>query len=1043
MSQALPRRAPLHAAASLHVRTCAGTGQRPGPMRGSGGGDTKMSGLAARALALFDEYVEWPPAKRKRALAELATRDPALHKALHVLLESDASDRRSVLDRPAAAVVASRQPAIRDVPVDNDAPDPRIGTRLGAWRIRRRIANGGMGTVYEAHRDDAQYQQRVALKCIRAEMVSPELAAALCDERNLLAQLDHPGIAPLLDGGVDDGGHPWFAMRFVDGIPIDAWCDERRAGLSERVGLLLQACDALAHAHAQGILHRDIKPSNLLVTPAGRVQVVDFGIASTFSLHEADQQPCLALSPDYCAPEAHGRGSNGPTSDLYSLGVLGYRLLCGQWPTPLHGVRSIAPLARLSEPLPMPALLDDVPESTAEARGLRTLAALRGALSGDLSAIMLKTVATQPQDRYASVNEFAADLRRWRSRLPISIREDEGLYRLGKFLRRNLLVVAVAALMFGALAAGLGIAWQQHNAAVREANATMLVNRLFASTLGTATLSGLGSTPFSSGKLLDRTERELRQLPLDEHPAALARGLATLARSHALLGKYRHAAGLADEAHRTMGDLPDKDGFIAATRISILNNHGQSNDAAALARSKLDELEAREDEQGQRMKLTFGAELAKAQWSMGETESAVHTINKVLEQAKVLPGNNGELTAELLLVRAGFLQQLWRYEPARADIEKAIALARPHNRILADDALERLVINLGGRYSPEAHERALELLENRQASLGTSHPKTALATTYVAWTQYPRIDADKVYEALALIRASYGEDDPNYAAALSATAWTVSRNSRKSVEMAREALRILQSTLGDNASWTLNAKGSLGGALTRLEGDERRPEDVDEAIKLLWQTMEGKRKAGIPTPIERVLLLKTIVNEGDKSKLAYVDSLIEEGKREVIASATPGSDPDNLRLEVFDQLRARLLYLRGDREDADRRFARIIHKHRDYIDHPARAMPSQAQMLSRLIIQSFVYRALYAFETCDPGRADALLREGIEFGHATLGETDPVTLTITSYLNNLRNQGQMTDDTDSLWISVSENQAVNERARACSQGRPSLTAASG
>ncbi|KAB8172210.1 protein kinase [Lysobacter maris] len=990
-----------------------------------------MSGLAARALALFDEYVEWSPARRKRALAELAARDPALHKALSALLESDASDRRSVLDKPAATVVANKQQSATRDGRGDEAPDPRIGTRLGAWRVRRLIANGGMGTVYEAHRDDAQYQQRVALKCIRAEMVSPELAAALCDERNLLAQLDHPGIATLLDGGVDDGGHPWFAMRFVDGIPIDTWCDERRIGISERVGLLLQACEALAHAHAQGILHQDIKPSNLLVTPEGRVQVVDFGIASTFSLHETDPQPCLALSPDYCAPEAHDRGTNGPSSDLYSLGVLGYRLLCGQWPTPLHGVRSIAPLAQLSEPLPMPALLDDVPESTAVARGLRTLAALRHALSGDLSAIMLKAVASKPQERYASVNEFAADLRRWRSRLPISIRENEGLYRLGNFLHRNLLVVAAATLMLGALTAGVGIAWQQHNAAVRGANATMLVNRLFASTLGTATLSGLGSTPFSSSELLERTERELRQLPLAEHPAALARGLATLARSHALLGKYRHADELADEAHRTMGDIPDKDGFISATRISMLNNHGDNAEAAKLARDRLRDIEGEDDEQGLLMRLTFGTELARAQWGLGRTTDAIATIDAVVEQASALPPGHDEQVAELLIARSDLLKQMGRYPEAEADARKAMSLAEPLNPVLADDALELLVVILGNQYAPDTDKYAMELVQRRQASLGASHPKAAKATIYAAWAQYPKVDADSVRQALERVRIAYGDDAPQYASALSSSAWAIGRDHRESIEMGRQSLSILQRTLGERAAWTMVAKANLANALIDLDRDERRPEDIEEAIRLLWETIQAKQSAGIPAPVERQFLLKTIVNEGDKSKLSQVDALIEQGRRETLESTGDQNSEHSLRLQIFDQLGARLRYLAGEREKADAVLAAIIEGHRGQIEHPTPAVPSQARITSLMITQSLLYRALYAFESCHPDLAKGFLREGYAFSQSTLGEEDDTTRTIKSYLDNMDDRGLMIDDTGALWISASENQAVNQRASAC------------
>ncbi|WP_206410287.1 serine/threonine-protein kinase, partial [Lysobacter enzymogenes] len=394
-----------------------------------------MSDDLARALRLFDDYVDLPAPERERRLAALAASDPPLHAALRALLDAESEDA-GVLDRSPAQIVAERQPPPanagadadrddrdrdEDEDEDDDSADLRVGALLGPWRIDRILGRGGMGTVYEAHRDDGQYQQRVALKCIRSGLESPELAAAFREERNLLARLDHPGIAGVVDGGIDEQGRPWFALRRVEGEPIDQWCDRRALGVGARVDLLLQACEALAYAHAQGVLHRDIKPSNLLVTAQGRVQLLDFGISTRFGGGE-DARAHLAISPDYAAPEARQHGTQGPATDLYMLGVLSYRLLCGQWPTRLHSLRELVPLAAAGAPEPMDRLLEDADDAVARRRGLDDVAALQRALAGDLAAVALKAVASKPQDRYPSVAEFARDLRAWRSHRPVGAR---------------------------------------------------------------------------------------------------------------------------------------------------------------------------------------------------------------------------------------------------------------------------------------------------------------------------------------------------------------------------------------------------------------------------------------------------------------------------------------------------------------------------------------------------------------------------------------------------------------------------------------------
>lgn len=979
---------------------------------------------SARALTLFSDYADMPLAERERALAELASRDPDLCLALQALLASDADAQDSLLDRSPAAVLASKLGRDAEADAPGAGPDARVGTHLGPWRIECRVARGGMGSVYEAQRDDGQYQQRVAIKCILAELATPALLTAFHDERNVLARLDHPGIAALIDGGVDDTGHPWFAMRYVDGIAIDRWCDQHRASVHQRVDLLLQACEALAYAHAQGVLHRDIKPSNLMVGDDGRVQLVDFGIASTFIARAGADRDQIALTREYAAPEARERGANAPATDLYALGVLSYRLLCGQWPTPLHTLRDLVTEAGSDEALPMDQLLDDAAPAIAEQRGVANLAALRRLLAGDLSAVVLKAVAQRPQDRYASVNEFAEELRRWREHRPLAIYGDRWLYRARKFARRHRLAVGVSVAVAISAALGSGLALHQHRIAVRETQATATVSRLFASTLGMATLSGLSSTPFSSKALLTKTERELRGLPLDDHPALYARGLATLARSYAVLGDYRHAEGLAGEAQRALGDRLDEDGFIAATRLSMLNNQAKHAEALSLARSRIEALDGRDDVQARRMRLTFGAELAKAEWGLADTTGAVSTIDALIAEVKTLPEAHSELEAELLSGRASFLFRLLRYEEAENDARRAERLARPHSPLLADDALELLVSVLGRRLSPDAVPQARLLVESRRRNLGAAHPKTALATIRLVSLHYPRPVNEDTKGALTLIENSYGHDNPTYGFALNLVAWAIAGDKADEVRVRREALDILQRTVGPHAEQTVTVRRDLGNALIELSRAKDQPTDYAEGYDLLRQAIAGKDRAGIPAPIERLSLIGTVAAAGDLARVDEAQIQIEKLRREA-------SLPVRFLAQYVEHLDAQLLYLRGDTQEADRSFARAIEADRARLDNAPPVRSNEEYVPSTMLIKALTFRALHAYETCQSTQALEYLEQARRFGERAFGPDDAITRAARSYRDSLRNDGRMRDGILELWLSHTIVAAANRRALTC------------
>ncbi|MFD1299738.1 protein kinase [Lysobacter gummosus] len=971
-----------------------------------------------RALSVFDDYLDLSGAAQARMRADLQQRDPELLAALLSLLAADGE--ASLLDIAPAELLAQVRSA---EPAALETDDPRVGTRLGAWQIDGVIAEGGMGTVYAAHRADGQYEQRAALKCVRATLASPALLQAFVGERNHLARLEHPGIATLLDGGLDADGHPWFAMRYVDGVAVDAWCDRRNASVGERVDLLIQVCEALSYAHAQGIVHRDIKPSNVLVGADGRAHLVDFGISSHFGDAQAPGEH-IAITPDYAAPEAREHGVHAPAADQYALGVLTYRLLCAQWPLPLHRLRNLIAV-NISQPVPMDRLIDDDgAQALAHQRGARDAAALRRELAGDLSAIALKAVASLPQDRYASVSEFAQDLRRWREHRPLAIRPGSRWSRMRKWRRRNPVAALLGTTLALVVLAALGLSlWQQQRNA-REIAATQTVSQLFASTLGAATLSGLGSAPFSSRALLEKTERELGKLPLHDQPGLRARSLATLARSYAVIGDYRSAERLAAQAQQALGSEEDRDNFVAATRIAMLNTQNHYAEAMHRARAEIARLSG--DGQAARLsRVIFGSEIAKAQWSSGETLAALDTADKLVVSARELGSDHRELLAQVLILRAGFLIRLYRLRPAESDAREAIALARPINNVLADDALDLLTVISARRVSPLQRSLTQELLQRRRATLGRSHPLTARAEILRALSQYPSADSPReIEQALANIGAAYGREHPDYGWALSASSWAIARDPRDNIRLLREAVGILQRTRGARSEVTLGAQGNLGKDLIEMPDKFRGATDFDEGTALLERNIEAKRAIGVPAPAERTTLIRAMLLYGGQAQLDTAERLLSESTIDSRLYYAP-DDAQPAQVAFFRNV---LLFRRGQHAQADQGFARLI-------EAEFAAATGEHERRSRLhaqtLIKALTFRALYATQRCQREQALAYLAQASRVADAISASDAAMARILRDYRNALLSRSPLPASGPDRLVHTQVIEETNRLARSC------------
>ncbi|HPF70000.1 MAG TPA: serine/threonine-protein kinase [Candidatus Krumholzibacteria bacterium] len=745
----------------------------------------------AEVQRIFLEACERPVAEREAYAAAACGDDEALRREVLSLLEADGK---------ADAVDAFADSWLAPLAAGAEGPS-LVGADIGPYRVTGEVGRGGMARVYRAERADGQFQQQVAVKVLRRD--HGELVRRFVHERRVLARLEHPHIARLIDGGALPDGSPYLVMEYVDGQTIDAWVDARRPDVRATVALVLQVCEAVQFAHRSLVVHRDLKPGNILVTAEGRVRLLDFGIAKLLE----DDAPQLTrpfaqvLTPEYASPEQM-RGEDITTStDVYALGLVLYRLLTGVAAQPAAGLSDAEIRRRIVEvepPLPSRAVAD-----AERARALR----------GDLDTIVMRALAKDAQRRYGSALELADDLRRWQQGRPVKARPDGRRYRLGKFIGRHRVGVAAGAIAVLSLVAGLaGTLWQASEAA-RERDAAesaalraTQVSRFMVELFEAADPLVAGGDTLTARQLLDRGSERLAA-SLDDQPAVRAALLRTMGESYLNLGLLDRADSLLHAAY----DLGQAGAF------------GDSLDVAAArdGLARLDEARGRPAEAAagygevlavRRRQAPGEAELLASSWNnlgsalmgLARPDSAIACFSEAVrlrDAAGSDPLDRAVTMANLAaaLGRTGAVERADSlFAAADSLMRRAGAAQHPQRANLLSNWG---VMTMRRGDLPAAGERMAEALMVWRHVLGDSHPQVAIAENNLASLlerQGELDDAEAHYrEALRIKRLALGGEHLSTARTLNNLALLLQRRGDLAAAEAllRESAGIRERTL--------------------------------------------------------------------------------------------------------------------------------------------------------------------------------------------------------------------------------------------------------
>ena len=813
---------------------------------------------------LLAEAIQLPAVERASFLDRVCAANPALREELESLL--------SASDALPNDFLAAAAPFLGDVNLELEEG----GLFAEHFRLVRRLGEGGMGQVWLAEQT-APVRRPVALKLIKAGMVDSSVVLRFKAERQSLAIMDHPAIAKVFDAGATPQGQPYFVMEYVPGLPITDYCDERKLGIQARLGLFIQTCDGVQHAHQKGVIHRDLKPANVLVVEVDgkpTVRIIDFGLAKAIAPAAGEAQMTqfglFAGTPGYMSPEQLAAGSSDvdTRTDVYSLGVILYVLLAGS--TPLDAKRwRDKPLDELlrhlreDEPaMPSSRFQDEASRAIAEARG-EDRKKLARQLRGDLDAITMQALAKDPSLRYASPSELAADLKRFLAHVPIAARAASAGYQLRKYVRRHRLAVGAAGLLvllLGTFSIVLAVAVVRIS---RERDRATRITDFMTGMFKVSDPSEARGNSVTAREILDKASKDMGAgLALD--PEAQAQMMHVMASTYTNLGLYARARELAEQA--------------VEVRKSLLG----ADDPRTLESMSL-----------------FGWILAR----QGHDAEAESVERQALEGERRRRGADDPQTLETMDHLGVILQHQGNFQQAET-LERQVTEAAIR-RQGADSPLALQSMNhLGnalmgqGRYR-EGEQQYRKLLDVERRTLGADHPESLKALTNLAWaiSAHDRLpEGEQLYrESIALQRRVLGPDHQNTIVAMQnlANMLSVDQQVAEAEQLMRDALAALLRTLGPDHPHTLNCQNNLAEILY-LDGNYAAAESIHR------QTLAARIRVLGPehrdTLLSRSNLAQVLIAEG-----RYEEA--EQNAREAFSALLRTAGPvDEYTLDALKQL---------------------------------------------------------------------------------------------------------------------------------------------
>ena len=782
--------------------------------------------------ALMDEWLDLPEERRAAWLAGLETKHAELLPTL-----------RDLLSRPKPDFLGTL-PEIAD-----DPGDPRLapgsfapGMLAGPYRLERELGRGGMGVVWLATRADGSLKRQVALKFPLVYLDNQTLTNRFARERDILARLEDARIARLYDAGMTAQGQPYLALEYVEGEAVTEYCDQKGLDIRERLTLFLEVLRAVQYAHANLVVHRDLKPSNILVTDAGQVRLLDFGIAKLLEEGEAAETEITrfagrALTPDYASPEQIAGRAITTATDVYSLGILLYELLAGSRPYRLtRGAPGdmAASVLGLEPTRPSQAAID---ESKARARGGFTVKGLAAALRGDLDTIILKAIRKEPQARYSTADAFAQDIQRYLTGQPVLARPESRWYRARKFVLRNKLAVSAAVTVALALAAGTGIAeWQAHRAVEekRRADTEAATARAIADFLqkdllsqaSSATQAGPGRPPDPDIKVRTALDRAAASLTgkFGNQPSVEAAIRQTIGDTYLELGLYAESENQMERAlalrRRVLG-AEHKDTLNSELELSELYQHEGKYAAAEALLNNLLEADRRLGRENAPEAIQALHTLAGiAVDSRADYARAESLDRRVLEIERRVLGETNAVTLATMNNLAAVLAREGKYPQAE---ELYRTLVETKRRVLGAEHPSTLTSLNGlgvlyrneGKYS-EAEPVLRSVLEARRHAMGEQHRDTlasmnGLGLLYLMEGKYTDAEPLLTHAAETAVHV-LGEDNPDTQSCLNNLAELYRREGKltRSEAAYERLLQARQRTYGKDSPFTANTLGALG-----------------------------------------------------------------------------------------------------------------------------------------------------------------------------------------------------------------------------------------